>query len=92
MKFKRSSLVVKLIALIIVAYGMVTLVTLQSQVNTKKAEAEQLAEQVQAQEAKNDALQDAIDNLNTDDGVKDVARSQLGLVGEGEVVFHDIGD
>ena len=92
MKFKKSSLLVKLVILIVLVYATVTLVSLQTQVSQKKAEAADLAAQAVQLQQENDALQESIDNLETAEGIEDVARSKLGLVKDGEIIFYDNGD
>ena len=90
MKFVRSSLLVKLVLLILVVYATVTLVSLRSQVAQKNAEAAQLTGSITAQEQENERLQDAIDSLDTDAGVEAVAREKLGMVSDNEIVFRDV--
>ena len=90
MKFVRSSLLVKLVLLIVVVYAAVTLVSLRSQVAQKNAEAAQLTGSITAQEQENERLQDAIDSLDTDAGVEAVAREKLGMVSDNEIVFRDV--
>ena len=92
MKFVRSSLLVKLVLLILVVYATVTLVSLRSQVAQKNAEAAQLTGSITAQEQENERLQDAIDSLDTDAGVEAVAREKLGMVSDNEIVFRDVRD
>lgn len=92
MRFKRSSLLTKLLILVLVVYATVTLVSLQSQVTEKKAEAAKLESSIAATEQENQRLQQAIDALGTDEGVEEVARRKLGLVSEGEIVFYDVGN
>ena len=92
MRFKRSSLVTKLLILVLVVYATVTLVSLQNQVAEKNAEAEALESSIAATEQENQRLQQAIDALGTDEGVEEVARRKLGLVAEGEIVFYDVGN
>lgn len=92
MKFVRSSLLVKLVLLIVVVYATVTLVSLRSQVAQKNAEAAQLTGSITAQEQENERLQDAIDSLDTDAGVEAVAREKLGMVSDNEIVFRDVRD
>ena len=74
MKFVKSSLLVKLVILILVVYATVTLVRLRSQINEKEAEAAGLTSSI------------------APDGLEQVARDQLGMVSEGEIVFEDVGD
>ena len=92
MKFVRSSLLVKLVLLIVAVYAAVTLVSLRSQVAQKNAEAAQLTGSITAQEQENERLQDAIDSLDTDAGVEAVAREKLGMVSDNEIVFRDVRD
>ncbi len=92
MRFKRSSLLTKLLILVLVVYATVTLVSLQSQVTEKNAEAAKLESSIAATEQENQRLQQAVDALGTDEGVEEVARRKLGLVSEGEIVFYDVGN
>lgn len=92
MRFKRSSLVTKLLILVLMVYAIVTLVSLQNQVEEKNAEAAALESSIAATQQENQRLQQAIDALDTDEGVEEVARRKLGLVAEGEIVFYDVGN
>ena len=92
MRFKRSSLVTKILILVLVVYATVTLVSLQSQVTEKEAEALALQSDIAAAKQENLRLQQAIDALDTDEGVENVAREKLGWVADGEIVFYDIGN
>lgn len=92
MRFKKSSLVTKLLVLILVVYATVTLVSLQGQVTEKQAEAQALAAEISAARQENLRLEQSISNLDTDEGVEAVARQKLGLVSRGEIVFYDVGN
>lgn len=92
MKFVKSSLLVKLIILIVVVYATVTLVSLRRQISAKQAEAAQLTSSITSAEQENSRLTDAIENIDTDAGVEAVAREKLGMVAEGEIVFEDVSD
>ena len=92
MKFVKSSLIVKLVILILVVYATVTLVRLRSQINDKNAEAEGLTSAIAGTQQENDRLQSSIDALDTPEGLEQVARDQLGMVSEGEIVFEDVGN
>ena len=89
MRFKRSSLLTKLLILVLVAYATVTLVTLQSQITEKQALAEELQTSIDATNQENLRLEQAINPLGTDAGVEAVARQKLGLVAKGEIIFYD---
>ena len=92
MRFKRSSLLTKVLILVLVVYATVTLVSLQSQVTEKEAEAQALQSDITAAKQENLRLEQAIDALDTDEGVEDVARQKLGWVADGEIVFYDMGN
>ena len=92
MKFVRSSLLVKLVILILVVYATVTLVSLRKQITEKNSEAAALTGSITAVEQENGRLQEAIDNLDTAAGIEDAAREKLGMVSEGEIIFKDVGN
>ena len=92
MKFVKSSLLVKLVILIVVVYATVTLMSLRRQITAKQAEAAQLTSSITSAEQENSRLTDAIENIDTDAGVEAVAREKLGMVAEGEIVFQDVSD
>ena len=79
MKLIKSSLLVKLVILILVVYATVTLVKLQSRISDKKAEADALTSSITTAEQENGRLQDAIDKLDTPEGVENVARDKLDI-------------
>ena len=92
MRFKRSSLVMKILLLALVVYATVTLVSLQGQVTEKNAEAAELQSSINVEKQENLRLQQAIDNLGTEEGIQDVAREKLGWVSKGEIIFYDMGN
>ena len=79
MRFKHSSLMTKILILVLVVYATVTLVSLQNQVAEKNAEAELLQSSIDAAKQENE-------------GVEAVARQKLGWVAKGEIVFYDMGN
>ena len=91
MRFKRASLLTKILILALVVYATVTLVSLQNQVTEKNAEAEILQSQIDSEKQANFRLEQAIDNLDTQEGIESVARQKLGMVSRGEIVFYDVG-
>lgn len=92
MRFKRSSLLTKILILILVVYATVTLVSLQSQVTVKDQEAQILQSEIDAKKQENLRLEQAIDDLDTQEGIEAVARQKLGMVSRGEIVFSDVGN
>ena len=62
------------------------------QINEKDAEVKGLTSSIASTQQENDRLQSSIDALDTPEGLEQVARDQLGMVSEGEIVFEDVGD
>lgn len=89
MKFVKSSLLVKLLILILVVYATITLVNLRAQISEKNAEAASLTSSITAVEQENGRLQDAFDALGTDESIASIAQEKLDMVHEGEIVFQD---
>lgn len=92
MKSGKLSILIKLAILILVVYGTITLVSMRSQISQKQEEAAMLTAAVTAAENENARIQEDIDALDTDEGVEAIARSELGLVGAGEIIFEDVGN
>ena len=92
MKFVKSSLLVKLVILILVVYATVTLVSLRKQITEKNEQEAILNSSIAATQQENNRIQDSIDALGTDAGVEAVARDKLGMVDEGDIVFYDVGE
>ena len=91
-KFKKSSLLTKIVIMVLLVYAMVVLVGLQRQLSQKQAERAALETQLTEQQQANAALHANIDAIDTDEGVEAVAREKLGLVSEGEITFYDAGN
>ena len=92
MKLVKSSLLVKLVILILVVYATVTLVSLRKQITEKNEQEAILNSSIAATQQENNRIQDSIDALGTDAGVVAVARDKLGMVDEGDIVFYDVGE
>ncbi len=92
MRLRKSSLITKLLILAIVVYAIVTIVALQPQISELKNEREQLAAEVADAEQKNLELQEDIAAIDTDEAIIEIAREELNLVEDGELVFIDSGN
>ena len=92
MRFKRSSLAMKILILVLVVYTTVTLVSIQAQVTEKQAEAAELQSSIDVAKQENLRLEQAIDALDTEEGIEDAARQKLGWVSKGEIIFYDMGN
>lgn len=91
MRLRKSSLITKLLVLALMIYAIVTVVTLQSQINAAKEKAVQLSDEVAAAQQQNLELSEEIANIGTDEAIMKIARERLNLVEDGEMVFIDSG-
>ena len=89
MKLVKSSLLVKLLILVLVVYATVTLVNLRKQISEKNAEAAKLTSSITAVEQETNRLQDAFDALGTNESAEAIAQEKLDMVHEGGIVFQD---
>ena len=86
-KFRRSSLLTKVVVLLVVVSATVILVSQRSQIRSNQAKCQELAGQAAELQQENQNLQTGIDGLDSDDSVKKIARDKLGLLAPGEQVF-----
>ena len=92
MKLKKSTLLTKLIILILAVYATITLLSLQTRIQQVQADTAALQTQVDAVTQENSRLEAEIERAGTQEAVEEFARSRLGYVYEGEIIFQDIGD
>jgi len=90
MKFKRSSIVTKIVILAIVVYAGISLVSLKVQVSGAREKRDTLQGQVDTALQNNTELQYQIDHSTDSETIEDIARDKLGLVKPGEKIFYDI--
>ena len=90
MKFVRSSLLMKIVIFALAVYAVIYLVHLRSQITEKQEQAASLTSQIVAAEQENGRLRDAIDELDTDEGIEDVARDRMNMASENEITFWDV--
>lgn len=89
MRFKRTSLLTKLLLLVISAYAVITLVSLQDRVQAANDRARELDEQLQFANQECALAEQELSELGTDKSTISIARSRLGMVEIGEIVFCD---
>ena len=88
----KISLTGKLILLFAVIAATIALIGLHGQISEKREESASLEQQITQTEQDVQRVRSNIEALGTDEGVKDVAHNQLGLVEPGETVFVDVGN
>lgn len=81
-------LTVCFISLVIVF--VVSLVSINKEYKSRRAEAEALRTQVSQQQAENDELQDVVDTSDKDDYIEKVAREKYGYIKPGDRVYQDV--
>lgn len=91
MKFVKSSLLVKLVILVLVVYATVTLVSQYKQLRTLDETQAALTGSITALEQEIDRTRDDILALDTDAGTESAARDRLDMARDGDIVFHDTG-
>ncbi len=89
MRFRKSSIWVKLILIIVAVYAVVTLVDLQDRISSTKAQAAALEQQVLYAQQEYALVEQELADLGSDSSIKKIARSRLGMVELGEIVFYD---
>ena len=92
MKFKRSSLITKIVILAIIVYAGISLVSLKVQVSDAREARDELQTQVDGVLQTNTELQYAIDHSTDPETIEDIARNKLGLVKPGEKIFYDVNN
>ncbi len=89
MRFKKTSIWAKLLLIIVAIYAVVTLVDLQDRVADANAQVAALEEQVLYAEQENALVEQELSELGTDKSIMKIARTRLGMVEAGEIVFYD---
>ena len=91
-KFRRSSLLTKGVVLLVVVSATVILVSQRSQIRSNQAQYQELAGEAAGLQQENQNLRSDIEGLDSDESVKKIARDKLGRVGNGEIIFSDVGE
>lgn len=89
MRLKKSSIWTKLLLLVVAIYAIVTLVSLRDRVNAANAEVAALEQQVLYAEQEQALMEQSLQELGTDKSIMKIARTRLGMVESGEIVFYD---
>lgn len=91
MKGKRASIFTKLVISALVVYAVVSLVQLQRRIDAAERSRDALEQQVLEMQAENEAIAYKVGHSDDRETLEDIARSKLGLVLPGEIVFYDLG-
>ena len=91
MKLPRSKMVTRIIIFALIIYAGISLITIRGKIEAANIELGEVRRSVAGLEIANAELQYEIENYNEPDVIADIARSNLGLVLPGEIVFYDGG-
>ena len=89
MRAGKSSLITKLIILAVMAFAVVTLVSLRPKIQDEKLQRSQKEADVAALQQENLELQEDIDSLGSDASTREIARERLNMVADGEIIYID---
>ena len=91
MKLPRSKIITRIIVFALVIYAGISLITIRGQTEAAQEKLSEARKAVSELEISNAELEYELDNHNEPDVIADIARSNLGLVLPGEIVFYDSG-
>jgi len=91
MKLPRSKLITRIIVFALIIYAGISLITLWGRIEAVREEERALRRAVAELEIANAQLEYNIGNYNESDVIEEIARLDLGLVRDDEIVFYDAG-
>ena len=89
---KRSKLITKIIVFALIIYAGISLITLRGRIEEGQSQLGEIRRRVAAMEVANAEREYEIEHYNNPDVIANIARTRLGLVLPGEIVFYDGGD
>ncbi len=89
-KQRSFSFILLVIAVAVVIYFAVSLVSSAQEIQSKQAEVTQLQSQRDEQLAENEELQAVIDSGDKDEYIRQIARDKYGYIMPGDRVYQDI--
>ena len=89
MRLKKSSLGIKIMLLVVSIPAVISLVNLQDDVKEANAEVAALEQRVLYAEQEQALMEQSLRELGTDKSIMKIARTRLGMVESGEIVFYD---
>jgi cell division protein FtsL len=91
-KFKKTSVITKIVIAVLIIYAVVSLVTVKSKTTQARQQTDSLQKKVTQMTEANAELQYGIDHSTDEKTIEDIAREKLGLVKPGEIIFYDAGN
>jgi len=91
MKLPRSKIITKIIVFALIVYAGISLIAIRGRIEAARDDLGEVRREVAELEVSNAELEYEIENYNNPDVIAGIARSSLGLVLPGEIVFFDGG-
>lgn len=89
MKLRKAGVITTIVVLILVIYAAVRLVSIHMQIESARANQQELAQQAEAMETSNAEMEYALENSEDDDVIAGIARDKLGLTYPEEQIYTD---
>ena len=86
---KRSKLITKIIVFALIIYAGMSLIALRGRIDAVRQELDDVRRLVAEKEISNAELEYEIEHFDDPDVIASLARTRLGLVLPGEIVFYD---
>ena len=92
MRLPRSGIIAKIVVFALIVYAGISLITLRGRIDAARDEHTRLRRLVAEKEVRNTELEYKLEHYNEPDVISDIARTGLGLVLPGEIIFYDAGN
>jgi cell division protein FtsB len=89
---KKTSLVSKIVIILLAAYAVVTLLKQQIQLNSARDDLDSVHQQIESAERENEELEEKLSEQNSEDFGENAVRDQLGYIKPGEAIFVDVSN
>ena len=86
---KRSKLITKIIVFALIIYAGISLISFRGRIEAQRQELNDIRRRVAEMEISNAEIEYEIEHYNDPDVIANIARTRLGLVLPGEIVFYD---
>ena len=91
MKTRRSGIAAKIVIFALIVYAFISLISLRGRIDTQQDALDKVRRAVADKELTNAELEYEIEHHDEPDVIAGIARSDLGLVLPGEIIYYDNG-
>lgn len=89
MKIKRAGIITKIVIIAVIIYAAISLASINNQITAARVNHAELESRVKETAQTNAKLEYDIEHATDDETIESLARSKLGLVKPGEIIFYD---